>query len=149
MALKTVGLLALMTTCGLFIPALSESEMPVFDKILVDIGDEQSIEQSLSTFSAHMTNINIILNQAGRESLVILDELGAGTDPLEGAALARAILERLLELECRVLVSTHHSELKTFAYQHDRVENACVSLTRFPAAYLPVDHWPAGPEQCL
>ncbi|NLW63714.1 MAG: endonuclease MutS2 [Syntrophomonadaceae bacterium] len=127
-ALKTVGLLALMTTCGLFIPALSESEMPVFDKILVDIGDEQSIEQSLSTFSAHMTNINIILNQAGRESLVILDELGAGTDPLEGAALARAILERLLELECRVLVSTHHSELKTFAYQHDRVENACVEF---------------------
>ncbi len=127
-ALKTVGLLAVMTGCGLFIPASSESEMPVFDKILADIGDEQSIEQSLSTFSAHMTNINRILNQAGRKSLVILDELGAGTDPLEGAALARAILERLLELECRVLVSTHHSELKTFAYQHDGVENACVEF---------------------
>jgi len=127
-ALKTVGLLALMITCGLFIPASSESEMPVFDKILVDIGDEQSIEQSLSTFSAHMTNINRILKEAGRESLVILDELGAGTDPLEGAALARAILERLLEKECRVLVSTHHSELKTFAYRHDGVENACVEF---------------------
>ncbi|MGE5544130.1 MAG: endonuclease MutS2, partial [Bacillota bacterium] len=127
-ALKTVGLLAVMTSCGLFIPASSESEMPVFNKVLVDIGDEQSIEQSLSTFSAHMTNINGILNQAGQDSLVILDELGAGTDPLEGGALARAILERLLELKAKVLVSTHHSELKTFAYQHDRVENACVEF---------------------
>lgn len=127
-ALKTVGLLAVMTSCGLFIPASSESEMPVFNKVLVDIGDEQSIEQSLSTFSAHMTNISGILNQAGQDSLVILDELGAGTDPLEGGALARAILERLLELKAKVLVSTHHSELKTFAYQHDRVENACVEF---------------------
>jgi DNA mismatch repair protein MutS2 len=127
-ALKTVGLLTIMTSCGLFIPASSESEMPVFEKVLVDIGDEQSIEQSLSTFSAHMTNINGILNQAGQDSLVILDELGAGTDPMEGGALARAILERLLELNAKVLVSTHHSELKTFAYQHDRVENACVEF---------------------
>ncbi len=127
-ALKTVGLLTVMTSCGLFIPASSESEMSVFQKVLVDIGDEQSIEQSLSTFSAHMTNINGILNQAGHDSLVILDELGAGTDPMEGGALARAILERLLELNAKVLVSTHHSELKTFAYQHDRVENACVEF---------------------
>ena len=145
-ALKTVGLLALMTTCGLFIPALSESEMPVFDKILVDIGDEQSIEQSLSTFSAHMTNINIILNQAGRESLVILDELGAGTDPLEGAALARAILERLLELECAGI--THHSESRSLP----------ISTTglKTPVEFDPVskptyraDHWPARTRAIL
>ncbi len=127
-ALKTVGLLTVMAMAGLFIPAASESEIAIFSEVLVDIGDEQSIEQSLSTFSSHMTNINEILHRAGENSLVILDELGAGTDPLEGGALARAILERLLELQSVVLVSTHHSELKTFAYQHERVENACVEF---------------------
>ncbi|NLV16686.1 MAG: endonuclease MutS2 [Syntrophomonadaceae bacterium] len=127
-ALKTVGLLTVMAMTGLFIPASSESEIAVFSEVLVDIGDEQSIEQSLSTFSSHMKNINDILGRANEHSLVILDELGAGTDPMEGGALARAILEKFLDLKSRVLVSTHHSELKTFAYQYERVQNGCVEF---------------------
>ncbi|MGE5398693.1 MAG: endonuclease MutS2 [Chitinophagales bacterium] len=126
--LKCAGLLTLMIMSGLFVPTGPDSELSVFSKVLVDIGDEQSIEQSLSTFSSHMINIISILEQAGKGSLVILDELGAGTDPLEGAALARAILEKMLTMNARVLVSTHHSELKAFAYQHSRVENACVEF---------------------
>ncbi|HPF21767.1 MAG TPA: endonuclease MutS2, partial [Syntrophomonas sp.] len=133
--LKTVGLLTVMAMSGLFVPAREDSQLSVFKNIYVDIGDEQSIEQSLSTFSSHMKNMIRILQQAGKGSLVLLDELGAGTDPHEGAALARAILQRLKNLQAKVVVTTHQSELKTFAYQNQRVENACVEFN--PVTLLP------------
>lgn len=126
--LKTIGLLTLMAMSGLFIPAREKSEVAVFNNIYVDIGDEQSIEQSLSTFSSHMSNIINVIQEADKGSLVLLDELGAGTDPVEGAALARVILEELLARQCRAVVTTHQSELKNFAYQQERVENACVEF---------------------
>ncbi len=122
--LKTIGLLTLMTMCGLLIPCDDMSEICIFDKILVDIGDEQSIEQSLSTFSSHMVNIVSILSSATPFSLVLLDELGAGTDPIEGAALARAILHKLLQKGCRIAATTHYAELKSYAIETDGVENA-------------------------
>lgn len=133
--LKTTGILTVMAMCGLFIPARENSQISVFKNIYVDIGDEQSIEQSLSTFSSHMNNIINILRQVGDGSLVLLDELGAGTDPHEGAALARAILEKMKTRNARVIVTTHQSELKTFAYQSERVENACVEFN--PISLLP------------
>lgn len=133
--LKTIGLLTLMAMSGLFIPAREKSRLSVFKDIFVDIGDEQSIEQSLSTFSSHMSNIIDILKSANQHSLVLLDELGAGTDPVEGAALARVILEDLMEKRCRAVVTTHQSELKNFAFQHQRVENACVEFD--PRTLLP------------
>ena len=122
--LKTIGLLTLMTMCGLLIPCDDMSEICIFDKILVDIGDEQSIEQSLSTFSSHMVNIVSILDNATPFSLVLLDELGAGTDPVEGAALARAILHKLLQKGCRIAATTHYAELKSYAIETAGVENA-------------------------
>ena len=123
-SLKTTGLLCLMAKSGLFVPCRDEAKIGFFDRVFADIGDEQSIEQSLSTFSAHMANISSILTQITPNSLVLMDELGSGTDPVEGAALAIAIIEQMQATGARIMCTTHYAELKLYALQTPDVENA-------------------------
>ncbi len=127
-ALKTVGLSCLMAQAGLPIPAAAGSSVPIYKEVLIDIGDEQSLQQSLSTFSAHLSRLLLILKQAGPNTLVLIDELGAGTDPDEGAAIGQAIVEELLHRRCAAMVTTHLGVLKSVAYRESRAENACVDF---------------------
>ncbi|HWP82051.1 MAG TPA: endonuclease MutS2 [Bacteroidota bacterium] len=127
-ALKTVGLLALMTQAGLHIPASTESELPIFESVFVDIGDDQSIENDLSTFSSHLLNLQAILEKADRSSLVLIDEIGAGTDPVEGGALAAAVLTELTRRKAFTIATTHHGSLKVFAHETEGVTNASMEF---------------------
>jgi len=127
-ALKTVGLLAMMTQTGIPIPAAEGAQMPVYRRIFIDVGDEQSIEQSLSTFSSHLSSILEALRQADRTSLILLDEVGAGTDPDEGAAIGRAVIGELLHRGCSAIVTTHLSALKAIAFTESRADNASVEF---------------------
>ncbi|HEX5039581.1 MAG TPA: endonuclease MutS2 [Candidatus Limnocylindria bacterium] len=127
-SLKTLGLLALMHQAGLRVPAADGARLPIFERVMADIGDEQSIAQSLSTFSSHLRNVVRFVDAAGPSTLVLLDEVGAGTDPAEGSALAMAILARLLDAGAMVAATTHYAELKTFATEHEGVSNAAVEF---------------------
>ena len=140
--LKTVGILALMTQCGVPIPVGEGSRMPVFRQIFIDIGDEQSLQQSLSTFSSHLANQLDILVHSGPHSLVLIDELGAGTDPDEGAAIGRSILSELLKLGAKAVVTTHLSALKAVAFTTQRVDNGCVEFD--PVSLKPTYHLRLG-----
>lgn len=134
--LKLVGLTSLMAASGFFVPCAEESELSVYKGIYCDIGDEQSIEQSLSTFSSHMKNLINIMESVDNESLVLLDELGAGTDPAEGSALAIAAIEYLRSKKCRCIITTHYGELKEYSYTHDGIENASMDFD--PVTFEPV-----------
>jgi len=127
-SLKTIGLAVLMTQCGIPIPAGAGSRLPVYRRVFIDIGDEQSLQQSLSTFSAHLATLREILRKSGERTLVLIDELGAGTDPDEGAAIGRAIVEELLSLGAKAIVTTHLGVLKAVAFTNPRVDNACVEF---------------------
>jgi DNA mismatch repair protein MutS2 len=127
-ALKTIGLMTLMAQSGLYVTAADGSATSVFDRVLVDIGDDQSIAQSLSTFSSHMTNVISMLEEATERSLVLIDELGTGTDPQEGSAIARAVVAELVDRDAVAVATTHFSEVKAFAYEHPEVENASVEF---------------------
>ena len=127
-ALKTVGLLSLMAACGLHIPALPDSQIPVFERIFIDIGDEQSIENDLSSFTSHLVNLKQVVDEADYRSLVLIDEIGAGTDPTEGGALAAAILSELTTKNALTIATTHHGALKTFAHETPGFENAAMEF---------------------
>lgn len=129
-SLKTIGLLTLMAQSGMQVPCAPDSQLAIFDQVFADIGDEQDIRQSLSTFSAHLSHIARILEAIGDNALVLLDEIGAGTDPAEGAALAKAIIDELMNRNARVVATTHYGELKEYAYTHPKVENAAVEFNR-------------------
>ncbi len=140
--LKTVGLLALMTQCGIPIPVDEGSRMPVFGQVFIDIGDEQSLQQSLSTFSSHLGTLLEVMNHSGPKSLVLIDELGAGTDPDEGAAIGRAVIVELLRLKAKAMVTTHLGALKAVAFNTPRVDNASVEFD--PETLKPTYHLRLG-----
>ncbi len=144
-SLKTLGLLALMHQAGLRVPAADGARLPVFRRVMADIGDEQSIAQSLSTFSSHLRNVVRFVAAAGPGTLVLLDEIGAGTDPTEGSALAMAVVERLLEQGAMVAATTHYAELKAFAQEHAAGQQRLGRLRRgHPAAHLSARDRAAG-----